>query len=218
MRTTVTGGPFILSRTGKARQIVLLCHGGWDAPCGTVDIPVPMIVHFYTLHGQYNKGFQTTEAVLKAGPNAYPGVSTSFVAPSLPVMDFTSNLDAALDKYQQDLQNYSRSVAPLRDDFAASGRGQTAVAQTAGGSFAKVKVENYELTLIGPDKRVRPEEQKLFDRHAGGEFSDDIDLMILQRTFTKGSSSLKEAFKVARKLNGKKAYQVFHYAPCRYVA
>jgi hypothetical protein len=218
MRTTHTGGPCLVSRTGRARQIVLLCHGGWNPSCGMVDIPPPMFVHFYTLHGYFGRGNLTTEAVLKAGPNAYPGVATSFVAPSLPLCDFTSNLDAALDKYQQDLLNYRQGVARLRDDFAASGFGQTAVTQTAGGSFKTVQVENYMLTLVGLDNRVRKEEQTLFDRHAGGEFSNDIDLMMLQRTFTKGSSSVKEALNVARKLNGKKNYQVFHYAPCRYVA
>ena len=195
-------GPFLISRTGRSRQIVLLCHGGWSPSDGYVDVPPPMLVHFYGKHGDPNRGQRTAEAILTLGPEAYPGVIYTPGTPARP---------AGIPDNQW--QNYLAQQA-----FAISqGQGCVYVFESVGGSAQKINTFNYGLCLIGPDGIVRPEEKTLLDNHDAGHYgAGDIDAMILKRNFT-GNTDLKTAFKAAAKANGGRDYAVFHYAPCRWV-
>jgi hypothetical protein len=193
----------MFSLTGRARQIVLLCHGGWSTADGYCEVPPPMLVHFYTVHGKFNTGTACATSVLKLGPEAYPGMIPRFDTPPRPKGITNDDWNAA--------------VLRLKANFNSTSEGSCAIVESVGGSFLKLKVYNYDLSLIGPDNVVRPEEKALFDEHTRGDFSDDVDIMMFRRTHRK-SSSLEAAFDAARKVNGGKDYPVFHYAPCRYVA
>jgi hypothetical protein len=206
MPTKLTKDHFMLSRSGKARQVVLLCHGGWEPSNGYVEIPRPMLLHFYIKHGDRSTGTGIAKAVLAAGPKAYPGMITDFTPTPAPTNA------SALEKLNWDAQ-MEKNVA----SFHARGEGRIAVVESMGGSIKKFSVCNYSLSLVDESGTVRLQDQILFDQHLRGNFDPDVDFMMFEKSFTSGTSSLKKAFKTARILNAGKDYAVFHYAPCRWV-
>jgi hypothetical protein len=183
--------------------MVLLCHGGWNTQDGYVEIPPPMLIHFYTKHGTFNTGTACAKSVLKYGANSFGGMVPEFSAPIRP----TGIAD----------DDWNTAVQRLKANFNITAEGSCAVLDSVGGTYLRLRTWNYELSLIGPDKIVRPEEQQLFNEHARGDFSDDVDIMMIRRDYRK-STHLKDAFEAANKVNGGKDYAVFHYAPCRFVA
>ena len=75
----IKGNAFRLSRTGRATQIVLLCHGGWDLSDGYAFlVPKGMVLHFYCGHGYTNGGTVCTKAILEAQGRARAGLVQSF--------------------------------------------------------------------------------------------------------------------------------------------
>src|SRR5689334_7724440 len=75
---------FKLSMSGSARQVVLLCHGGWSAAIykggegksgdGYTFIPSNTMLHFYTTHGTYTSGAKTAQAILTEQASSYAGL------------------------------------------------------------------------------------------------------------------------------------------------
>lgn len=154
-----------------------------------------MLVHFYVEHGRHNRGQATTEAILNLGPDAYPGAL------------FTPGMPARPQNVPDDAWN---NYLAQQGASIARGEGCVYVFESVGRSTTKIKTYNYGLCLIGPDNRVRPEEEQLLNDHAAGNFrAGDIDLMILKRNHHK-FPNLETAFKASVKVNGGKPYQVFH--------
>lgn len=198
----INKGPFKISRTGNSRQIVLLCHGGWEPTAGLTDVPRGTLVHFYTKHGQFNRGEGAAKAILGLGPGAYPGAVWSPGMPARPA-------NISDDNWNNYLAQQGASIA--------RGEGCTYVFESIGASIEQVQTHNYNLCLIGPDNIIRPGEKALLDEHDAGQFAaGDVDLMILKRSYLK-TTNLAKAFEISTKVNGGRPYAVFHYCPCRFV-
>jgi hypothetical protein len=81
---------FKISMSGSARQIVLLCHGGWSAAIfkrgkksgdGYTFVPAGTTLHFYTAHGTYTSGLKTAAAILTEQANSFGGLKLNVPDP-----------------------------------------------------------------------------------------------------------------------------------------
>ena len=144
---------FKLSMSGSARQVALLCHGGWSAKIfrggktaegdGYTVVPSGTLLHFYTSHGVYTSGGKTAQAILSDQANSYGGLKQT--DPGTPGWKIEFSIQC------------QESVG--------------------GATKGLVQIYNYSLS---PDDRGAAGD--LFEQHADGSFGSDIDLMIVEKS------------------------------------
>ena len=85
---------FRLSRSGSARQVILMCHGGWT-PHGVEDlvgdgytfVPKGVRLHFYTEHTVTSSGAKAAVAIMNSAQEAYGGLEEQFHEPAAPAAE-----------------------------------------------------------------------------------------------------------------------------------
>ena len=200
---------FRLSRNGQARQVILMCHGGWT-PHGEEElvgdgytfVPKGIRLHFYTEHTLTSSGAKAAIAILNNAEDAYNGLVEQFREPTAPEgMSAAEN-----DMFQQQMTR-------LRDNFF---RDAVRCRESFGDSEKMVQIYNYGLSF-----ELRVNEEAIWKKHQAGEYSSDVDLLMLTHSRVRSALGmerglhLSDAFKAAEKLNEGRAYDVFHYVPCR---
>jgi hypothetical protein len=186
MRTRTKNG-FKIAQSGRATQLVLVCHGGWNDGDGTTTIPAGLRICFYTGHGHFTLGASVYAAVCKEPARARGG------------------LVKQLDIAEQDLRDMARLY---NTDYEVLRQRQ--LDQTTG-VYDSFEGPNpmFDYVLSREPKGGRLDvEKKTFSAHSKGGQDPDVDLMMMS---TSKSRALSDVFAII----GDMGYQTLHFGACR---
>lgn len=216
MRKEIAIDDFHFLVSGRARQIGLMCHGGYQHKYGFVMVPARMRIHFYIEHGQRSRGGGIGGKVLQNADDAYNGWkpdviwrTKEFLELEKILEDQNTPLNLKQMAWKQLHGLLSRALTSARDG----------VKYTVGAD-SKGRNKNFEIPIynygLSPDKTYG---ESLWENFKKGtdkkmKYSNDIDLMVLSKKPTK-DRYLKDALQASAEANGGQPYEVFHYFPCR---
>lgn len=191
---------FIISSSGTARQLIVLTHGGWkpikgvksaligkQSGDGMTTTPAGVVTHFYTEDGDFTLGNSVFAEVMKRPAEAFNGLEKD---PGITLAQGTEYHGGDAAKGQK-----------MVDDalmFALSR------IQTVPGSF---EINNYALYTDD-----RPQATSNFDSHQAGNYTDDIDLAVID-TAVQSKRHLSELYSFATACG--QNYQRIHAGFCR---
>lgn len=185
---TVRKNGFKIAVSGRARQVVLLCHGGWRTKDGTITIPRGMLVCFYAAHGTPTMGMSVYGSVCDLPNQSLKGHLKDVFVPT--------------DEQAAQMARMNNTTAEkIRSDFLKS-------AFTTHDSFGGGNLM-YDYALSREPSGNRLEKEKsVFTKHTRGEKTTDVDLMVMETTNTRHFS---DAITIAHDLR----YQTLHFGACR---
>lgn len=184
---TVNKNGFTIATSGTAKQVVLLCHGGWIESDGVTRIPTGMRVCFYAGHGHYTVGTSVYNSVMQAGINARGGLLKQITMSDEDLAAFAGMIGKTVEATRE---LKLKEAVGVYDSFG-------------GGNHM------YNYALSREPKGLRHDaEKKLFADHASGGKCHDVDLMMMT---TSRGRHLSDAFKIVKD----RGYDTLHFGACR---